>query len=149
MARVPRTSLPDGFFHVFSRRIASAEPLFHDDDDRETFFDLVWRTADRHDWICHAICVLGSHYHLVLESRRERLSSGLHRLNGLYAKHYNTRHGGFGHVFANRFSCRVIEDEQYLFDACVYVLLNPVKAGLCDRIDEWPWSYSSNGLRAS
>lgn len=149
MARVPRTSLPDGFFHVFSRGIASAEPLFRDDDDRDTFFDLVWRTADRDGWTCHAICVLGSHYHLVLETRRVSLSSGLRRLNWLYAMHFNVKHGGFGHVFAKRFSSRAIEGEQYLYDACTYVLLNPVKAGLCDRIDEWPWSYSSHGLHAS
>jgi hypothetical protein len=42
----------------------------------------------------------------------------------------------------------VIEDEQYLCDACAYVLLNPVKAGLCDRVADWPWSFSSFDLLA-
>jgi len=45
-------------------------------------------------------------------------------------------------LFAGRYSARSIENEQYLYEACSYVLLNPVKARLCDRVEEWPWSYS-------
>jgi len=148
VARVPRTRLPDGYFHVFSRGVASAGPVFRDDDDRETFLDLVWRAARSNGWTCHAICLMGSHYHLVLETQRESLSSGIHRLNWLYAMSFNMKHARFGHVFASRFSARVIESEHYLYDACAYVLLNPVRAGLCDKIDDWPWSYSTYGLDA-
>lgn len=149
MARVPRTSLPDGYFHVYSRSIASGALLFRDDDDRDTFLELIWRVARKHAWTCHAICLMGTHYHLVLETTRENLSAGLHLLNWRYAMYSNERHGVFGHVFAERFSARVIESDQYLFDACGYVLMNPVRAGLCDRIDDWPWSYSSYGPEAS
>jgi putative transposase len=60
----------------------------------------------------------------------------------MYARRFNARHGLFGHVFSERFSARVIDTEEYLFDACDYVLLNPVNAGLCERVEEWPWSYS-------
>jgi putative transposase len=61
---------------------------------------------------------------------------------------FNTKYELFGAVFANRFSARVIESEEYLYEACSYVLLNPVRAGLCDRSDEWPWSFSRFGLAA-
>ena len=149
MARVPRTSLPDGYFHVFARGIATAEPVFSDDEDRDTFVEIVWQTAGMHSWICHALCVMASHYHLVLQTRRESLSRGLHRVNWRYARHFNSRHARFGHVFAERFSARAIESEQYLFEACAYVLLNPVRAGLCARVEDWPWSYSSFGLTAT
>jgi REP element-mobilizing transposase RayT len=84
---------------------------------------------------------MGTHYHLVVEARRDALSAGLHRLHGQYAKDYNARRALFGHVFASRFSARVIERDEYLHDACTYVLENPVRAGLCDRIEQWPWSY--------
>ncbi|OFW48371.1 MAG: hypothetical protein A2146_08935 [Actinobacteria bacterium RBG_16_67_10] len=92
---------------------------------------------------------MGSHYHLVVQTQRESLPRGLHRLNWLYATYFNRRHGRFGHVFANRFSARVIENEQYLYDACAYTVLNPVKAGLCERVEDWSWSYSSFGLDAT
>jgi REP element-mobilizing transposase RayT len=89
---------------------------------------------------------MGTHYHLVLETSCDRLSSGLQQLNWLYAMHFNTRYGLFGHLLADRFSTRAIEGDEYLFEACAYVLLNPVKAGLCDRVEDWPWSYSRFGV---
>jgi putative transposase len=142
MGRVPRTVLPDGYFHVAARGVAARGRIFRDDDDRETFLALMRDAARRHRWKCHAYCLMGTHYHLVLETRREGLSTGLHWLNWLYAMYFNRKHDLFGHVFADRFSTRSIESEEYLFEACAYVLLNPVKAGLCERVEDWPWSYS-------
>lgn len=145
MARAPRRTLPsDGCFHAFARGVAAGGPLFRDDEDRATFIRLAEDARRRNAWTLHAYCLMGSHYHLVVECTREGLSRGLGRLNGLYAQHFNLRHGRFGHVFAGRFSARLIEDETYLFDACAYVLLNPVRAGLCERARDWRWSYSAS-----
>ena len=51
-----------------------------------------------------------------------------------------------GHIL---FTPVVIESEERVFETCAYVLLNPVKAGLCDRVEDWPWSYSRYGLYAT
>lgn len=143
---MPRTSLPpDGYFHVYARGVATGGPLFRDDDDHTTFLHLHEDAARRNAWTCHAYCLMSTHYHLVLESTRAALSRGLERLNGLYARYFNLKYDRFGHVFAGRFGARAIEDETYLFDACAYVLLNPVKAGLCARAGDWRWSYSTFG----
>jgi REP element-mobilizing transposase RayT len=130
---------------VFSRGIASPLPLFRDDDDRALFVELVWETSRRHHWTIHALCVLGTHYHLVVESTRTDLSAGMQRLNWSYARAVNARAGAFGHAFAGRFGARCVAADDYLYDVCAYVLLNPVRARLCDRADEWPWSYCSFG----
>ena len=148
MTRVPRSALPDGFSHVFARGVDRSTPLFRDASDRTTFLELLRCAGDRHEWTWHALCVMSTHYHLVVESRRRQLSSGLQYANCGYATHFNRRYGRFGHVFAGRFSARAIEDEEYLREACTYVLLNPVRAGLCDRAEDWPWSYSRYGLNA-
>jgi REP element-mobilizing transposase RayT len=145
MSRIPRGALEDGYFHVVSRSVATAQALFRDPDDHETFLDIVRRTSRESTWSCHAVCLMTTHYHLVLEATRDALSAGMHRLNWRYAMYFNRKHGSFGHVFADRFATRVIEREEYLYDACAYVLLNPVRAGLCQRVEEWPWSYSSFG----
>jgi REP element-mobilizing transposase RayT len=149
MARVPRTSLPDGYFHVHARAVAAAGALYRDETDRATFVDLLRRTSGRFGWTCHALCLMSTHYHVVLESSCARLSAGMEQLNWQYARYFNTRHGFFGHVFAERFSARWIDDEQYLFEACAYVTLNPVRAGLCSYAEDWPWSWSAVGLHAS
>ncbi len=141
MARVVRSDLPDGYFHVVTRGVDRCA-IFRDDHDRSFFLDLFSRATGRVRWNCHALCLMTTHYHLVLESTRANLSQGLHFLNGLYAQRFNLRHRRTGHLFGDRFSCRVIEDEEHLFEACRYVVNNPVRAGMCAHANEWPWAGS-------
>jgi REP-associated tyrosine transposase len=148
MARVPRSSLPDGFFHVYCRGVAAAT-AFPSGDDRTEFFRLLRRCGRRDRWELHAACVLSTHYHLVVEARVAALSKGVHQLNWRYARYFNERYSCFGHVFAERFQTRALEGEERAFETCAYVLLNPVKARLCERIEEWPWSFSRYGLAAT
>jgi putative transposase len=145
MARVPRSSLPDGFFHVSARGVDRTTPLFQDGADRTAFLRFLHHAVDDHGLTCHAICVMSTHYHLVVEATRAQLSKALQFLNCAYATHFNRRYERYGHVFAGRFSARAIVSETYLREACSYVLANPVRAGLCDRAEDWPWSYSRYG----
>jgi putative transposase len=141
MGRAGRSGLPDGFFHVVSRGVFGAK-IYLDDVDRTKFVARLWRCAETYRWVCQAFCLMSTHYHLVVESTCDNLSRGLHQLNGRHALAFNHRHRRYGHLFAERYSVRVIESEEYLYDACSYVLLNPVKAGLCDRVEDWPWSFN-------
>jgi hypothetical protein len=75
----------------------------------------------------------------------EALSAGMQRLNGDYARSFNHRHNRRGHLFAGRFSSWVIEGDEYLENTVRYVLLNPVRAGLCRRPSDWRWSASRYG----
>jgi putative transposase len=114
--------------------------LFETDLDRLDFLGLLHSTVDRHSWKCHAHCLMGTHYYLVLETARDDLSRGMRRLNGDYARRFNHRHGTSGHLFAERFSSFVLEDEAHFHAAINYVRENPVRAGLCSRAEDWPWS---------
>jgi REP element-mobilizing transposase RayT len=142
------SSFPDGFFHVVSRAVFGAE-VFVDSVDRRRFLRLLEDSEKRIRWRCEAFCLMTTHYHLVVEARTRQLATGMQLLNGRYARGFNRRHKRYGAVFAERYSVRVVESEEHLFDACAYVVLNPVKAGLCDRAEAWPWSYSTYGLEAA
>jgi REP element-mobilizing transposase RayT len=139
MARVLRSSLPDGYFHVFTRGVADTA-IFRDDEDRRSFLALLIRTTRRHGWELHALCLMTTHYHAVLEATRAQLSAGMQWLNSLYAQTFNKRYDRHGHLFGARYGSRVIESEEYLARACEYVLQNPMRAGLCERASHWPWN---------
>jgi putative transposase len=141
MGHAGRSGLPDGFFHVVCRGVFGRR-IYLDDVDRTKFVARLWRCANAYDWICQTFCLMSTHYHLVVESTAENLARGLQQVNGRHALSFNARHRRYGHLFAGRYTVRVIEEEEYLYEACSYVLLNPVKAGLCDRAEDWPWSYS-------
>jgi putative transposase len=134
-----RGDLPDGIYHVTARGV-DGTAVFRDDDDRRTFLRILAETARGHRWRCHAFCLMGTHYHVLVETTRERLSAGFQRLNGLYAQLFNRRHARTGHLFGDRFAARVIEDESHLAAASAYIRANPVRAGLCATPDDWPWS---------
>jgi putative transposase len=144
MARLLRSLLPDGIYHVSTRGVYRAW-IFRDDEDRLMFMRLLVSTAKRHNWRVHCFCLMGTHYHLVIECTREDLSAGLHWLNGVYAQKFNERHGRHGHLFGDRFACKLIESEEQLAATIAYVLYNPVTAGLCAQASDWLWSGVSTG----
>lgn len=145
MARIPRRLLPDGVYHVTTRGVDRC-PIYGDDADRVDFLSLLAGVVHRFDWDCHALCLMGNHYHVVVETPVSLLSLGMHRLNGPYAEGFNAKYGRTGHLFGDRFVSRVIGDEEDLVGVCRYVVLNPVRAGLCERPADWPWSGCRYGL---
>jgi REP element-mobilizing transposase RayT len=120
--------------------------IFRTRDDRLRFLRLLARVVRRNEWSCHALCLMTNHYHLVVETLRDRLSTGLHQLNGVYAQSFNERYGRRGHLFGDRFWSGLVEDEEELADVCAYVVNNPVRAGLVARPQDWPWSATRYGF---
>jgi len=139
MPRQPRNELGDGVFHAFNRGVGQML-VFHDAADFRQFRAMLRSVARRFAWVVHVWCLMPNHYHLVVGGVQPALSAGMHRLNGLYAGGFNDRYERTGHVFQNRFGARLIERDEYLEAVCTYVLENPVRAGLCERPDDWPWS---------
>ena len=129
---------------MISRGVDGCE-IVRDDVDRRRFLAQLGDSVERFGWVVHAFCLMTTHYHVVLYSTRVELSRGVQRLNGRYAQSFNRRHVRFGHLFADRFTSRVIDGDRYLRDACRYVVENPVRAGLCDSANGWPWGHSRYG----
>ena len=138
MPRSLRSTLPDGAFHVTARGLPDL-PLFVDDPDRSRFVWLLTELATRYDVRVRAYCLLSTHYHLLLEGGASDLALLMQRLNGRYASRYNARHPRHGHLFAERYSAWVVDDEDHLRRTYDYIAGNPVKAGLCDEHTTWPW----------
>ena len=138
MPRVPRSLFPDGLFHVATRGVAKM-PIYHDDNDRRNFLSLLALVVQDYEWTCQAFCLMTNHYHLVLDATREDLSDGMQILNGDYAQGFNDKYGRWGHLFGDRFWSRSLHEDE-LEHVCLYVMENPVRAGLCEAIADWPWS---------
>ena len=140
MPRLARYLLPErGIYHVTTRGVAR-QAISRDDEDRRLFLVLLAGVTRRTDWDCHAFCLMPNHHHLIVETYQDVLSVGLRFLNGRYAQAFNQRHERSGHLFGDRFAAYVIQDEEHLRAATEYVRQNPVRAGLCRRADDWPWS---------
>jgi len=139
MPRAPRIQVAGAFYHLTARG-NNGRSIYLDDRDRERFLGLFAKVSKLLGWRCHTFCLMGNHYHLLAETTESNLAEGMVRLNGQYARSFNFRHGRSGHLFERRYHSVLIERESHLLEACRYVVLNPVRAGLCDTADDWRWS---------
>ena len=92
---------------------------------------------------------MNTHLHLVLDTREPNLGQGMQRLVGGYAFWFNRRHRREGHLFTSPYYTRRIAQESHLIQACVYVVLNPVSAGICGHPGDWRWSSYGDTLGAA
>ncbi len=101
-----------------------------DDHEREVFLSLFRRLATRHGWTLGTYCLMSNHYHLLMRIEQS-LSDGMRELNGGFSSYTNARNGLEGHLFRNRFWCELMEDEAHYLQTARYIVLNPVRAGIC------------------
>jgi putative transposase len=139
MARSRRSDAPGLVSHVTARGVDGC-PVFRSAADRRGYLDLLDDTAKRFDWQVYAYCLMGNHVHLLIETIWPTLSVGVQRLNGIHAQRFNRRHGRYGHLFQGRFGSEPVARDAQLLSTARYVVLNPVKAGLCRHPADWPWS---------
>lgn len=139
MARPLRIEFAGAVYHLTSRGNAASD-IYSDDGDRQHFLTLLNKTVNRHDWICHAYCLMGNHYHLLVETGAPTLSRGMKFLNGCYTQYFNWRHHRIGHVFQGRFKAILVQRNSYLLELARYIALNPVRAAIVRSAGDWPWS---------
>ena len=139
MARPLRLELPGGIYHVTARG-NERRWIFRDDADRLAFLDVLARVLDRFGWLCLAYCLMGNHYHLLVETPRPNLARGMRQLNGVYAQRFNRRHNRVGHLTQGRYGAVLVEGDEHLLTVASYIVRNPVRAKLCAHAEEWRWS---------
>jgi REP element-mobilizing transposase RayT len=139
MARPLRIEYPGAVYHITSRGNAR-EAIFLSDANRQTFLDTLAATIKKYNWLCHAFCLLDNHYHAIIETPDPNLSLGMRQLNGVYTQAFNRCHQRVGHVFQGRYKVILVEKDSHLLELCRYVVLNPVRAGMVTKPDEWKWS---------
>ncbi len=145
MARPLRIQYAGALYHITSRGNARQQ-IFKNDQDRLLFLTTLKRVTDRHRWLCHAYCLMNNHYHLVVETPEGNLAQGMRQLNGVYTQSYNQRHERSGHLFEGRYTAILVQKESHLLEVCRYVVLNPVRARVVDRPEQWKWSsYGGTG----
>ena len=145
MARIGRFVVADAPHHV-TQRGNRREPVFFSDDDYALYRDLLHEACGRESVAVWAYCLMPNHVHLILTPRTpEGLGRALGKAHRRYSGFVNARARVTGHLFQSRFSS-VAMDEEHLMAAARYVALNPVRARLVGRAEDWRWSSAAAHL---
>jgi REP element-mobilizing transposase RayT len=144
MPRKLRVEYAGAIYHVMNRG-DRREAIFLGDEDRELFLETLGQACGKTGWQVHAYCLMGNHFHLVVETPRANLVAGMRWFLGTYTARFNRRHKLFGHLFSGRYKSLVVDGSGsgYLKAVCDYVHLNPVRAKLLtpeQALKAYQWS---------
>jgi len=139
MARFPRVVVV-GVPHHITQRGNARQVILAGDSDRLTYLALLRENAQLYRLSLLGYCLMSNHVHLIAVPQTETaLSRSLKQAHGRYAAYWNGRQSSTGHVWQGRFySCPL--DEEHLWEALRYVELNPVRAGMVEKPEQWTWS---------
>ena len=114
--------------------------IFRDGRDCRRFLELLRDVVEKYQVECWNFCLMRNHYHATIMPRLPNISDAIQALNGDYAQWWNRRHQTVGHVFQGRFKAQIVQDDAYAMALSRYVALNPVRAQLVERPEDWKWS---------
>jgi putative transposase len=131
MARPLRIDIEDGWYHITSRG-TDRRQIFDGGRDNEHFIELLEECSARYSLLLHAYCLMGSHYHLLVQAPHGNVSKAMQWLNVSYGMWYNRKHDRVGPLFQGRFGSKLVDGEgAWALELSVYMHLNPVRiAGL-------------------
>lgn len=139
MARLARFVVP-GLPHLVTQRGNRREPVFFSAEDYALYRDLLAEACDKAEVAVWAHSLMPNHVHLVLTpTTPDGLARALGKAHRRYSAFVNARLRVMGHLFQSRFGS-VVMDEDHLLVAARHVALNPVRARLVERAEDWPWS---------
>ncbi len=126
MTRPLRVNVADGWYHCMHRGI-ERRTIFEDERDHRRFLELLGEVCERFRVRVHAYCLLGNHYHLIVQTPDANLSRAMQWLGISYSSWFNARHDRSGPLFQGRFKSIPVEDGAWVYELSLYVHLNPVR----------------------
>jgi len=139
MARPLRIEYPGAYYHVLARGHRK-DLIFYSVRDRHEFLHRLHETAEKYNIRIHAYVLMNNHYHLLIETLIGNLAKGMHYLNASYANWFRIKHNLVGSVFQGRYKSILIEKDAYFLELSAYIHLNPLRAGITESYDAFPWS---------
>lgn len=140
MPRIPRMYLYTEYFHVITQGINKSY-IFEESVDIKYYIKKMYELNKKYNIKIISYCVMNNHTHFLLHTEEiKNLSNYMHDLNTAYACYYNKKYKRKGYVFRDRYKSEGIYSESHLYNCINYIYNNPVKAGICIKPEEYPYS---------
>lgn len=140
MPRFSRESIKTYYFHVMTQGI-NKKYIFDKPEEIKFYIKIMYELLKEHNLKIIAYCIMNNHAHMLINCENiSELSKYMQRLNSKYAVYYNKIHNRVGYVFRDRFKSEGIYTEKQFYNCIKYIYDNPVKAGICNRPEDYPYS---------
>lgn len=131
---------PGHYYHIYNRGVGKGL-IFFNPGNYEYCLRLIKRYYQRYGVSVIAYCMMPNHYHFFLRQETDQpLSLFIRVLFNAYVQALNRQQNRKGTLFEGRFRHVLVDRDEYLLHLCRYIHLNPVKAYLVSRPEDWPYS---------
>lgn len=148
MPRQARKKSKTGIYHIMLRGI-NQQQIFEDNEDYNKFLQVLKDSKAISEFKIFAYCLMGNHIHLLLQEQKEPIEQIMKRIATRFVYWYNIKYRRVGHLFQDRFKSEPVEDNAYFLTILRYIHQNPIKAGICKKIQSYQYSSYNEFLEAS
>jgi putative transposase len=139
MARRPRLFASGILYHVIVRG-NHRQKTFLNERDYQAYLDRLGRYRKKFGVTVYAYCLMSNHVHLLVETGSQPLWRFMQGLQQSYTQYFNRKHHKVGHLFQGRYKAILCEKDEYLLTLVRYIHLNPIRAKLVQKLDDYPYS---------
>jgi REP element-mobilizing transposase RayT len=139
MARPLRIEYEGALYHVTARGNERGKIFFTKTDYRK-FKEYLADAQIKYGFVIHCYVLMTNHYHILIETSDKNLSKIMHYLNSSYTTYVNIKRKRSGHLFQGRYKAILVDRDSYLLELSRYMHLNPVRAKMVERPEEYPYS---------
>ena len=139
MPRYARLVFPGLLYHIINRGLEGRK-IFRDKFDYLKFLENLLKYKKKFDWIIYCYCLLPNHFHLLIQTKNDPLAKIMKSLQTAYGVFFNKKYKRIGPVFSGRYKSIIVQKDEHFLQASKYIHLNPVKAGLCLKPLDYPYS---------
>lgn len=114
--------------------------IFKDNEDYEKLLYVLKDYKEICEYEIYAYCFMSNHIHILIKEGKEDLGMVFRRIGAKYVYWYNKKYERCGHLFQGRYKSEPVEHEKYFLTVLRYIHQNPIKAGITNKIEKYPWS---------
>jgi REP element-mobilizing transposase RayT len=130
----------EGLLYHITNRGDDRKKIYLSDYDYNKFLEYLKIAKEKYKFYLYAYCLMGNHYHLLIETTQPNLSRIMQYLNTSYTTYYNIKRKKYGHLFQGRYKSILVDKDAYLLELTRYIHLNPVRAKITSAPEKYKWS---------
>ena len=135
----PRKKSHSGIYHVMLRG-NNKQIIFEDDEDYRKYLRVLQEYKETCEFEVLAYCLMSNHIHILMRPGEVSLAIVFQKIGAKYVRWYNTKYERVGHLFQDRYRSEPVDGERHVLKVVRYIHMNPVKAGICSKPEDYKYS---------
>jgi REP element-mobilizing transposase RayT len=139
----PKRPWYEGASYHITARGNHRNNIFRDEEDFQVYLTMVEEALlyyANNNYQIMTYCLMDNHVHLMIKTHTKPLGLLISRIHSIYTKYFNKKYNYTGHLFQDKYFSELIKDDSQLLETSRYVHLNPVRAKMVEKPEEYKWS---------